>query len=98
MAAGSVLPFLEKFLPFRLDHTALTSSLHCSARDAVQVHQQMKCRKSVGIHWGTFTTGQHASETLAEYDEACRVDGVSKDWNEDESFSIQDVGTWFEAC
>ncbi|KAJ3043750.1 hypothetical protein HDV00_004156 [Rhizophlyctis rosea] len=31
------------------------SPVHCGPEDAVCVHQDVKSKKSVGIHWGTFT-------------------------------------------
>ncbi|KAI8144925.1 beta-lactamase superfamily domain-containing protein [Fennellomyces sp. T-0311] len=30
------------------------STIHCSPEDAVCVHEDVKSRKSIGIHWGTF--------------------------------------------
>lgn len=66
LAAGSVLPFLEKLLHIRLDHEKLTSSIHCTPRDAVEIHRSMRAKRSVGIHWGTFTTALHAAQTVAE--------------------------------
>ncbi|KAI9498659.1 beta-lactamase superfamily domain-containing protein [Zychaea mexicana] len=30
------------------------STIHCSPEDAVRVHEDVKSKKSIGIHWGTF--------------------------------------------
>lgn len=31
--------------------------VHCSPTEAVQIHEDVNSRKSVGIHWGTFRLG-----------------------------------------
>jgi L-ascorbate metabolism protein UlaG (beta-lactamase superfamily) len=65
IAAGSVLPFLETLFPISINHD-ITSSVHMSPRDAVEVSRVLKARKSVGIHWGTFTTDRQARETARQ--------------------------------
>jgi len=72
LAAGSVLPYIERLLYIKLNQQALTSSIHCSPRDAVEIHQTMRSEPSVGISWGTLTTASHAQGTVSDLETACR--------------------------
>jgi hypothetical protein len=45
----------------------------------------LRARKSIGIHWGTFTTENGAKRTRADFDR----------WHVGaEDFELCDVGTW----
>lgn len=90
LAAGSVLPFLEDLFRIKLDHARLTSAIHCTPRDAVEIHQSMKSRLSIGIHWGTFTTKRHALETMMELKRECAVRRVSVEGEGE--FRVVDAG------
>ena len=52
---------------------------HCSIEEAVQIHQDVQARKSLGIHWGTFKLGsevRYLDTLIALYpgQEACLGD------------------------
>jgi len=96
IAAGAVLPFLESLLPFKFNHHRLTTPIHCSPRNAVDIHKEMGCRRSIGIHWGTFTTLTHSKMTLSDLEMARKETGVSDLWAHDASFVAADIGEWLE--
>ena len=37
---------------------------HVDPEQAVLIHQDVKAKKSVGIHWGTFALANEVSETV----------------------------------
>lgn len=39
---------------------------HCNPQEAVQIHKDIRCRKSVGIHWGTFPLANEGLNEPAE--------------------------------
>ena len=96
MAAGSVLPYIESLLPMKLDHTRLTSSIHCTPTDAVEISTDMGSRMTLGIHWGTFTTPAHASETLAELTAARDERQISGEWGQEGSICVANIGQWLD--
>jgi hypothetical protein len=77
------LPFIEKLIHVRLDHTSLTRHIHSPPEDAALVHYDLGAKASVGIHWGTFTTDEGARRTMTEFE-------TSKC----EEFELVDVGIW----
>ncbi|GAA5960770.1 hypothetical protein JCM21900_006867 [Sporobolomyces salmonicolor] len=84
----------------RLQHENITSALHGSPADAVNIHLDVKSRNSVGIHFGTFIGAEsEALEAVIELNEAIEDAGVRylDDPNEDEKgrMGITDVG---ETC
>lgn len=83
IAAGACLPFIEKLLHIRLDHTSLTRHIHSPPEDAALVHRDLGAKNSVGIHWGTFTTDRGARQTIVEFEKG-KVEG----------FELCDVGVW----
>lgn len=95
ISAGSVLPYLEKVLHVQLDQSRLTSFIHCTPKDAIEIHREMGCRRSMGIHWGTFTTLRHTLETERQVNDVCEVEGVKRGW-EDGGFWTGDVGVWLD--
>ncbi|KAK4684814.1 N-acyl-phosphatidylethanolamine-hydrolyzing phospholipase D, partial [Tremellales sp. Uapishka_1] len=94
IAAGSLLPYIEKLFHVKLDHERLASAFHCSPKDAVEIHKDMRCRQSLGIHWGTFTTPAYGRRTLADL-AATRSHGkVEGEWGAGHAFSTVEVGEW----
>jgi L-ascorbate metabolism protein UlaG (beta-lactamase superfamily) len=89
IAAGSVLPFLETLFPITINH-AITSSVHMTPQDAVEVSRVLKARKSVGIHWGTFTTDRQARETARQVREQ---DGIIGE-DENGGVVLPVIGAW----
>jgi len=89
IAAGSVMPFIESLFPWlKLDHARLTSHLHCQPLDAGDIHWVLGSGKSIGIHWGTFTTAQNCVETRKAASKASAGDTCSK------GVQLVDVGIW----
>jgi L-ascorbate metabolism protein UlaG (beta-lactamase superfamily) len=53
---------------------------HISPEEAVQVHRDVKSKKSVGIHWGTFVlSDEPLDEPPQELEEAKKTKGVASD-------------------
>jgi N-acyl-phosphatidylethanolamine-hydrolysing phospholipase D len=51
---------------------------HVDPEEAVQIHQDIKLRRSLGIHWGTFTMGclEHYLEPRKELKRKCEAKGI----------------------
>ena len=92
LSTGSSLPFLRNLLSLSLDQYTLTSSLHCSPADSIEMHRILRAERTLGIHWGTFCDSDEARGTRVEFGRARRLKGVSRDWREGDSFVIADIG------
>lgn len=56
------------------------SSFHTSPEDAVEIHMEIKAKKSIGMHWGTFLlTDEPIEEPPQRLEEAVRRKGLEKD-------------------
>ena len=50
----------------------------------------------MGIHWGTFTTAQHASETVRALEEACKGDEMGLEGKgRGRLFQVVNIGSVF---
>lgn len=59
---------------------ATPSTFHATPADAVSIHQDVKSRHSIAVHWGTYVGHQSESdEASLELREACRLAGVRHD-------------------
>ncbi|KAL1405422.1 hypothetical protein Q8F55_009053 [Vanrija albida] len=95
LSTGSSLPFLRSLLQLSLDQYTLTSSLHCSPADSMQIHTEVGAERSVGIHWGTFCDAAEARATRVEFGRARRHHGLSQHWEhpgEQGCFIMTDIG------
>lgn len=100
IATGSSLPFLRTILSLSLDQYTLTSALHCSARDALELHRVLKSERSVGVHWGTFCDADEARGTRVDFGRSRRAIGVSGQWASEDKvlgeskgrFVLADIG------
>ena len=100
LAAGSVIPCIEQLLHIQLDHQRLTSSVHCTPEDAVEIHRTMNSRISVGIHWGTFATSRQVGETIRDLETSCRgakvgfrgLDQIQEETCSEKGFAVVDIG------
>jgi len=73
---GGTLGFISSW-GLRLSETDATSALHGSPADAVAMHQDVKSRNTVGVHFGTFIGSENESyEAVIEFTEACEDRGV----------------------
>ncbi|KAK3323741.1 beta-lactamase superfamily domain-containing protein [Cercophora scortea] len=55
------------------------SSLHASPRDAVEIFKDTKCKRAMGIHWGTWVlTSEEVEEPPALLREALRECGIKE--------------------
>ncbi|WWC61814.1 uncharacterized protein I303_104399 [Kwoniella dejecticola CBS 10117] len=81
LSTGSSLPFLRTMLSLSLDQYTLTSSLHCSPQDSLDIHNIIKSRRTLGIHWGTFCDADESRGTRVDFGRSRRAMGVSGDWN-----------------
>ncbi|KAI8613837.1 beta-lactamase superfamily domain-containing protein [Chytriomyces sp. MP71] len=71
---------------------ALLSNVHCSPRDAVDVHLDLGAARSVAMHFGTFVLSrEEVSEPVRLLREAMRARGV-----EESVFLVVDVGQGVE--
>lgn len=94
IAPGAVLPFVEHLTGLRLNQHRLTASIHCSPRDAMDIHKEIGSRRSIGIHWGTFTTTIDARMTMSHLEESRKEMGVSDVWEKEGAFVVGEVGAW----
>lgn len=81
LSTGSSLPFLRNLLSLSLDQYTLTSSLHCSPADSLDIHTIIQAERSLGIHWGTFCEPDESRGTRVEFGRVRREKGVSGSWN-----------------
>jgi L-ascorbate metabolism protein UlaG (beta-lactamase superfamily) len=73
---GGSLGFIS-YMGLRLLHNDVPATLHCSPTDAVAIHQDVKSRNTVGIHFGTFGGSENETyEAMIEFGEACDDRGV----------------------
>ncbi|KAJ3341171.1 hypothetical protein HDU93_005580 [Gonapodya sp. JEL0774] len=64
------------------------SGIHCSPEDSVELHRDIGSRKSVGMHWGTFSLTDEAYwEPPQRLKDALKANGIS-----DEEFVTVDIG------
>ena len=64
------------------------SFMHCSPEDALNVHIDIKSKKSIGMHWGTWIlTIEDPSEPPKRLKEACIEKGIPVD-----EFSVCEIG------
>ncbi|RKP37554.1 beta-lactamase superfamily domain-containing protein [Dimargaris cristalligena] len=64
------------------------SPVHCSPEDAVRVHEDVRARKSVAMHWGTFIL---TDETLNEPPERLAA-ALKNRGHQPDAFSTMDIG------
>lgn len=92
LSAGSSLPFLRKTLNISLDQYTMTSAMHCSPEDSVDIHKLLPAKRSFGIHWGTFSDVSETRASRVTFGRARREAGLSKRWPDKNSFVIADIG------
>ncbi|GAA5992285.1 hypothetical protein JCM11641_001162 [Rhodosporidiobolus odoratus] len=96
---GGTLGFVSA-MGLRLHHENISSALHGSPTDAVDIHLDVRSRNTIGMHFGTFIGSEsEALEAIIELHEACEVAKVRKldDLEEDEMgrMGVVDIGeTW----
>ncbi|KAG0746829.1 hypothetical protein G6F57_002351 [Rhizopus arrhizus] len=58
------------------------SPIHCSPEDAVRVHEDVKSKRSIGIHWGTFVlTDESIYEPPKRLEEAVKERGLKEEFD-----------------
>ncbi|KAI7857625.1 beta-lactamase superfamily domain-containing protein [Circinella umbellata] len=67
------------------------STVHCSPEDAVRVHEDIKSKKSIGIHWGTFVL---TDEPVHEPPERLKK-ALQKRGHDEQSFGVLKLGETF---
>ncbi|GAA5856730.1 hypothetical protein JCM8547_008812 [Rhodosporidiobolus lusitaniae] len=96
---GGTLGFVSA-MGLRLHHENISSALHGSPADAVDIHLDVRSRNTIGMHFGTFIGSEsEAFEAIIELHEACEEAGVKNldDPSEDElgRMGVIDIGeTW----
>ncbi|WVW83847.1 hypothetical protein I302_105868 [Kwoniella bestiolae CBS 10118] len=102
LSTGSSLPFLRTVLSLSLDQYTLTSSLHCSPLDSLEIHRIIRSERSLGIHWGTFCDLDEARGTRVDFGRCRRKLGVSGEWDDEDEeaggngrFVVGDIGETF---
>ena len=87
-------PFDLSLLPIGLySPRYLLSPVHCTPEDAICLHQELRSRKSIGMHYGTFRGGisqyfEEVTEPPRRFKEACEANG--KAWGEE--LCLIDIG------
>ncbi|CAA9966750.1 N-acyl-phosphatidylethanolamine-hydrolyzing phospholipase D [Pyrenophora teres f. maculata] len=69
---------------------ALFSNVHANPKDAVNIFKDTRCKRALGMHWGTWVLTEE--EVLApprELEEACRWGGVKSG---EDGFGVVDIG------
>ncbi|KAL1936655.1 hypothetical protein VTP01DRAFT_789 [Rhizomucor pusillus] len=67
------------------------STVHCSPEDAVRVHEDIRSKKSIGIHWGTFVlTDEPVDEPPQRLKAAMKNRG-----HDDNDFTVLKLGETF---
>lgn len=103
---GGTLGFVS-YTGFSLDHNALFVAHHSTPKDAVDLHQDVRSRCSIPIHFATFVGSvDETLEATSELAEACEQAGVSTnpDANEQQQkdqsrFPCLDIGQQYTvAC
>ncbi|CZR54652.1 uncharacterized protein PAC_04536 [Phialocephala subalpina] len=73
---GGTLSFIS-YVGLRLSHQEIPSAFHASPADAIGIHEAVKSRNTVGVHFGTFIGSENESyEATIEFDEAREKQGV----------------------
>ncbi|CDR49302.1 hypothetical protein NBRC10512_004241 [Rhodotorula toruloides] len=66
----------------------LFSSVHCSPEDSVELHQHVRSKKSIGMHWATWMlTPEEMTEPPRRLRSACEEYGIGED-----EFGVTDIG------
>ncbi|KAI8936808.1 hypothetical protein NX059_006048 [Plenodomus lindquistii] len=66
------------------------SNVHASPKDAVNIFKDTRCRRALGMHWGTWVlTEEEVMAPPRELAEACRWKGVK---GGEEGFGVCDIG------
>ncbi|BGP44953.1 Protein-lysine N-methyltransferase efm4 [Rhodotorula kratochvilovae] len=66
----------------------LFSPVHCAPEDSVELHREVRCRKSIGMHWATWQlTPEEMTEPPKRLRAACEQYGISAD-----EFGVTDFG------
>jgi hypothetical protein len=60
----------------------------------MDIHKEIGSRRSIGIHWGTFTTTIDARMTMGHLEESRKEMGVSDVWEKEGAFVVGEVGEW----
>jgi N-acyl-phosphatidylethanolamine-hydrolysing phospholipase D len=69
--------------------------MHANPSDALAIHKVLRSEKSVGIHWGTFTTLGHSWEISRWFRRVMKEEEVGGSW-EKAGFVLVDVGKWLD--
>jgi N-acyl-phosphatidylethanolamine-hydrolysing phospholipase D len=66
------------------------SNVHASPKDAVNIYVDTKCRRALGMHWGTWVlTEEEVMAPPRELEEACKWKGVEMGKG---GFGVCDIG------
>ncbi|PVI04905.1 Metallo-hydrolase/oxidoreductase [Periconia macrospinosa] len=69
------------------------SPMHANPKDSVNIFVDTKCRKALGMHWGTWVlTEEDVMEPPRKLKEALKDKGLSESAGEDGVFGITDIG------
>ncbi|KAI2475796.1 N-acyl-phosphatidylethanolamine-hydrolyzing phospholipase D [Pyrenophora tritici-repentis] len=69
---------------------ALFSNVHANPKDAVNIFKDTKCRRALGMHWGTWVlTEEEVLAPKTELEEACKWKGVESG---EGGFGVVDIG------
>ncbi|KAK2627630.1 hypothetical protein QTJ16_003596 [Diplocarpon rosae] len=69
---------LISYMGLRLSHQEIPSVFHASPADAIAIHQAVKSRTTVGVHFGTFIGSEHESyEAIIEFEDAREKQGIA---------------------
>jgi L-ascorbate metabolism protein UlaG (beta-lactamase superfamily) len=70
------------------------SNVHASPKDAVNIFADTKCKRALGMHWGTWVlTEEEVMAPPKELQEACKWKGIK---GGKEGFGVCDIGESIE--
>ena len=71
---------------------------HCNPEEAVKIHHDIRSKKSIGIHWGTFPLAEEGlSEPAIELQKAINKKRIEGNNEEISNFSVVDIGCSVES-
>ena len=74
IAPGSILPYIERLLPFIEISDDICRQLHLTPLDALDVARDLEAKRVIGVHWGTFSSLGRARRTVRTVNEINRLE------------------------
>ena len=77
----------------QLHHESLTLATHATPEDAVSIHNDLRSRASMAMHFATFAGSEdEATYPVSLLQEACTDAGIDMDIGKDRGLGVCDIG------